>query len=257
MDAWIYSTGTLASDEGEPTSYVAEKMLEIMGFKSSEDFNKHLSLYKRGELPRELQIRIMALLDLPDANAPRNDEEDPEPIIISNGIVESLEEPVELQNPFACCGGPDASALQIYGMSFEPSGDYTSISLRLGISVKDYLSPRDNSLELICDVLIEKIIPLADETLFNQWDELSSDMEYEDYQKEWLSDSRETIAKWLSSQSLDGSLAHNDSFLAELGQQLLYLTEGIGITTRTFVDDDGTEHCFWIEGEEESGLDDD
>ena len=257
MDAWIYSTGTLVSDEGEPTSYIATKMLETMGFSSPEDFNKHLSSFKRGGLPRDLQIRILAIFDLIDDSAPRSEEEESEAIIISNGIVDELEEPIELLNPFASSGGPNASAIQIYGMSFEPSADYTSISLRIGISVKDYLRPRDIGNEPICNILIDKIIPLADETLFDQWSELSSDMEYDDYKKEWLSDSREMLSKWLSSQSIDGSLAHNDSFLEEMGQQLLYLTEGIGVTTKVFVDEDGTEHCFWIEGEEESGLDDD
>lgn len=257
MDAWIYSTGTLAGDEGEPTSYIATKMLETMGFSSPEDFNNHLSSFKRGEIPRDLQLRILEIFDLFDTSALRNEEEESETIIISNGIVDILEEPVELLNPFASSGGPDASAIQIYGMSFEPSADYTTVSLRLGISVKDYLRPREIGNQPICKILVDKIIPLADETLFDKWSELGSDIEYDDYKKQWLSDSREMISEWLSTQSIDGSLAHNDSFLEELGQQLLYLTEGIGITTKVFVDEDGTEHCFWIEGEEESGLDDD
>ena len=78
----------MLGDEGEPSSYVAEKMLKAMGFSSTEEFNQELSSHKKGELPRDLQERILKMFDIEQTD--KSTPYDHEPIRISDGIVESL-----------------------------------------------------------------------------------------------------------------------------------------------------------------------
>jgi len=243
----------LLGDEGEPSSYVAEKMLKAMGFSSTEEFNQELSSHKKGELPRDLQERILKMFDIEQTD--KSTPYDHEPIRISDGIVESLSQQIELQNPFIC--NLTASTVEIYGMSFEPNGDTTTVSIRAGISIENFLQPRSMELKNICDVITNKLVPLTDESLFNKWDEEGIDLPFEEYQENWLSDSTTTISKWLESQSITPSLSKDIDFLTELGQQCLYLIGGAGLNSKLFEDNDGAEYIFWIEGEEESGFDDD
>lgn len=254
MDAWIYSVGSLTGDEGEPSSHIASQMLALIGFESPDAFNSELSKHNRGEIPPNLQRRIINIFETSEE---ADNQEIVETIRISDGIVEALDDVLEIKNPFRLCTGVPPAAISIYGMSFEPAGENTSINVRLGVSVEKFALPREESLQKICNTLINKIVPIADESLFNKWEDLGNDSEYDEYLDEWLSDARISIRSWLESEGADGGLAENNEFLTELGQQILYLTEGIGITTKSFVDEDGTEHYFWIEGDEESGLEDD
>ena len=254
MDGWIYSVGCLTGDEGDPSSHICSKMLAIMGYESTEAFNGELSKHKRGKLPSDLQQRIIKIFDTSGESA--NQESD-DIIRISDGVVDALDEVLELKSPFSLASGIPPEAINVYGMSFEPTGKSTTVNIRLGVSIEGFALPRDESLNEICSILINKIIPISDESLFNKWDDLELDTEYDEYLDQWLSDARISIRSWLESEGADGTLADNNEFLTELGQQILYLREGIGLTTKSFVDEDGTEHCFWIEGDEESELYDD
>jgi hypothetical protein len=254
MDAWIYSVGSLTGDEGDPSSHIASKMLAVIGFESPDAFNSELSKYKRGALPPDLQQRIINIFETGEQSA---NQESVDIIRISDGIVEALDDSLEIKSPFRVCAGVPPAAISVYSMSFEPAGENTAINVRLGVSIEKYALPREESLQEICSIIINKIVPVSDESLFNKWADLGVDSEYDEYLDEWLSDARISIRSWLESEGADGALAENNEFLTELGQQMLYLTEGIGLTTKTFVDEDGTEHCFWIEGDEESGLEDD
>ena len=254
MDAWIYSVGCLTGDEGDPSSHICSEMLAIMGYESAEGFNSELSKYKRGELPPDLQRRIIKIFD----TCGESNNQEPEDIIrISNGVVDALDEVLELKSPFRLTSGIPPEAINVYGMSFEPAGKSTTVNVRLGVSIEQLALPREESLNEICSLLINKIIPISDESLFNKWDDLGLESDYDEYLDQWLSDSRISIESWLKSEGADGALANNNEFLTELGQQILYLREGVGLTTKPFVDEDGIEHCFWVEGDEESELYDD
>jgi len=255
MDAWVYTVGSLMGENGEPSEYVAQQMLELMGFASAQEFNSKISEHKRGEIPRDLQEKIIKIFDTTSQDP---DPDDPSRTIrISDGIVDALSEVLELDNPFCCLGGPSASDIEVYAMSFEPTDSHVDIPLRIGVSKERFLQPATPSLSEVCAVILQKIIPIATSELFDKWDDLKLDTEYEEFENEWLTECRGTIRNWLQSQGADGELAENNEFLTELGQQMLYLSEGLSVVTRTFVDKDGSECYFWIEGEEEIGLEDD
>lgn len=254
MDAWVYTTGNLVGENGEPSEHVALQIVNLMGFNSIEEFNHKMSEYKRGEIPRDLQEQIIRIFDTTSQDL---DPDDPSRTIrISDGIVDALNEVLELENPFVCAGGANASDIQIFAMSFEPANSYVSISLRIGISKERFLQPAKPELAGICADITKKIIPVSTEEVFDNYHKLELDCEYEEYLDAWLAECRESIRDWLHNQGADGALADDNEFIAELGQQMLYLGEGLSVTTKEFSEQDGSLCYFWIEGEEELGLED-
>ena len=65
---------------------------------------------------------------------------------------------------------------------------------------------------------------------------------------------RGLLKAWLVSNGANGELADDDDFAEELGMQVRYMVESIGISTIPFSDADGEEFEFWIEAEEEIGF---
>ena len=58
----------------------------------------------------------------------------------------------------------------------------------------------------------------------------------------------------MHSNGANGELADDDDFVEEIGMQVRYMVESIGISTIPFTDEDGEEIEFWIEAEEEIGF---
>ena len=58
----------------------------------------------------------------------------------------------------------------------------------------------------------------------------------------------------MDSNGANRELANDDDFVEEVGMQVRYMVESIGISTIPFTDKDGDEIEFWIEAEEEIGF---
>ena len=89
-------------------------------------------------------------------------------------------------------------------------------------------------LEGICAVLIDKLAAGSSDDLGE--------------------DERELLKDWLGRNGANNELADDEDFLEEIGMQVTYMVESIGITSIPFTDENGEEIEFWIEGEEEIGF---
>ena len=189
-----------------------------------------MSTYPRGELPEDLQARLKAIFQEPNYTA----EDVPEELTISDGVVTTLEEPLVLRSPFRPAEGHEPLAIGIYAMSIEEEGAAYSVKLRAGISSPKLFEAASEELEGICGVLIDKLSSRSSDDLDD--------------------DERELLKAWLVSNGANGDLADDDDFAEELGMQVRYMVESIGISTIPFPDEDGEESEFWIEAEEEIGF---
>jgi hypothetical protein len=229
--AWrYYSPGYLASDDIEIGDAVISEILSQTGFESVEEFNALLSTYPRGELPEDLQARLKAIFQEPTYAA----DDVPEELTISDGVVTSLEEPLVLRSPFRLATGHEPLGIGIYAMSIEDEGGTYSVNLRAGVSSPKLFEAASTELEGVCAVLIDKLAGGSSEDLGDE--------------------ERQLLKDWLDSNGANRELADDDDFVEEVGMQVRYMVESIGISTIPFTDEDGDEIEFWIEAEEEIGF---
>ena len=229
--AWrYYSPGYLASDDIEIGDEIVSVILSKTGFGNVEEFNTLLSTYPRGELPEDLQARLKAIFQEPNYTA----EDVPEELTISDGVVTTLEEPLVLRSPFRLAEGNEPLAIGIYAMSIEEEGGAYSVNLRAGISSPKLFEAASKELEGICGVLIDKLASGSSDDLDD--------------------DERGLLKAWLVSNGANGELADDDDFAEELGMQVRFMVESIGVSTIPFPDEDGEEIELWIEAEEEIGF---
>ena len=229
--AWrYYSPGSLASDDTEISDEIVSEILSKTGFGNVEELNTLVSTYPRGELPEDLQARLKAIFQEPTYTA----EDVPEELTISDGVVTTLEEPLVLRSPFRLAEGHEPLAIGIYAMSIEDEGGTYSVNLRAGVSSPKLFEAASKELEGICAVLIDKLAGG------------SSD--------DFGDDERELLKDWLDRNGANKELADDEDFVEEIGMQVRYMVESIGISTIPFTDEDGEEIEFWIEAEEEIGF---
>lgn len=228
--AWrYYSSGYLASNDSEIGDEIVSEILSKTGFRDVKEFNTVLSTYPRGELPEDLQARLKAIFQEPTYTA----EDVPEALTISDGFVTTLEEPLVLPSPFRLAEGHEPLVIEIYAMSIEEEGAAYSVNLKAGISSPKLFEAASKELEGICGVLIDKLASGSSDDLDD--------------------DEREILRAWLVSNGANGEFV-DDDLTEELGMQVRYIVESIGISTIPFPDEDGEEIEFWIEGDEEIGL---
>lgn len=229
--AWrYYAPGYLAADDIEIGDEIVSEILSKVGFGSIEEFNALLSTYPRGELPEELQTRLKAIFQA----ATYADEDVPEDLTISDGVVTSLKEPLVLRFPFRLAEDHEPLEIGIYAMSIADEGGTYSVNIRAGISSPKLFEAASKELEGICAVLIDKLASGESGDI--------GDAE------------RELLKVWLDSNGANRELADDGDFIEELGMQVRYMVESIGISTIPFTDEEGEEVEFWIEAEEEIGF---
>ncbi len=229
--AWrYYAPGYLAADDIEIGDEILSEILSRVGFGSVEEFNALLSTYPRGALPEDLQARLKAIFQAPIYT----NEDVPKDLTISDGVVTTLEEPLVLRFPFRLAEDHEPLEIDIYAMSIEAEGAIYSVNIRADISSPKLFEAASKELEGICAVLIDK---LASGESGNISD-----------------DERELLKVWLDSNGANRELADDDDFIEELGMQVRYMVESIGISTIPFTDEEGEQIDFWIEAEEEIGF---
>ena len=118
-------------------------------------------------------------------------------------------------------------------MNISKDYDHFKINLRAGIASNKLFEPLTKDLESFTRLAIEKL-PSGIGKISNS--------------------ERLIIMKFLQLNKCDDSLAIDNDFLYELGMQMLFLVESIGIVTICFTDVDGGEGSFWVEGDEEIGF---
>ncbi len=220
-----YAPGNLESDQVQLDEKVISEMLELMGFNSVEEFNKTLATEQRNNLPTDLQNKIKNIFEPPD---------EPIDLWLPETIsAETDQASIKFKNPIKALKNPEPLEINIYGMNIEtnPScNDYT-INLRAGISSNKLFEPLTKDHEPFVRLATEKT-------------------EFENINIE----ERQEIIKFLQFNKCNDSLANDNDLLYELGIQIKFLAESIGISTLSFVDADGGEGEFWIDGDEEIGF---
>ena len=229
--AWrYYAPGYLSEEDYEIDSKVISEILSHTGFESIKAFNDELNSHERGNLPDELQARLKSIFE----QTMYSEEEIPEQLNISDGIIASLEESIDLEFPFKLAHDHEPLEVDLYAMSIEDEDGTYAVNLRAGISSAKLLEPKSKDLEKVCTVLIDKLAS-------GMPDELDSE-------------DKDALTAYLESNGAEGSLIEDDDFLEELGTQVKYVVEYIGITTISFSNDSGDEVYFTVEGEEELGF---
>lgn len=229
--AWrYYAPGYLSADDTEIGEEVISQVLSAVGFGSVDEFNSSVGAHARGELPEELQVKLKAIFQEPAYSG----EDVPDQLTVSDGVVTSLEEPLVLRSPFRLADGHEPLEIGIYAMSIEDDGGTYSINLRAGVSSAKLFEAGSKELEGVCSVLIDKLA-------FGN----SDDIDDQD---------RELLKAYLDSNGANIDLAVDEDFIEELGMQVRYMVESIGISTIPFTDEEGEEIEFWIEAEEEIGF---
>jgi hypothetical protein len=231
MGAWrYYAPGYLCADDCEVDDGVISQILLATDFDSVEAFNNELGAHDRGELPEALQAKLKAIFSKPTYSS----EDVPAHLSISDGVVSSLQESIELKCPFKLAQEHKPLEIGIYAMSIENEDGVYTVNLRAGVSSAKLFEAASEDLEPVCSVLIDKLASAKSDEIDN-------------------SDKAELRA-YLKSNGADLELVDDDDFLEELGMQVRYMVETIGIATIPFSDDSGDEVEFWIEAEEEIGF---
>lgn len=229
--AWRhYGPGYLYADDCEINDTVISQILSVADFESVEAFNDELGAHDRGELPEALQAKLMAIFSEPTYSG----EDIPNHLTIGDGVVSSLQDSVQLRCPFKLARNHQPLEIEIYAMCIDSEGETYTVNLMAGVSSVNLFEAASEDLEPVCSVLIDKLASSR---------------------SRGIDDSDKAVLRaYLESNGADGQLVDDDDFVEELGTQVRYIVESIGISTIPFCNDSGEEVEFWIEAEEEIGF---
>lgn len=229
--AWrFYGSGYLCSDEAEIDDTIMSQMLSIMGYTDIEEFGSTVGSYDRYELPGDIQAKIQKIFSKPSYSS----KDVPDELRISNGIIAKLDETLVIKSPFRLADNHSPLEFEIYSMSIEEEDGSFSVDLRAGISSDRLFEPISEALENLCIILIDKLAAGKIEDIDDQ--------------------DRELLENYLNDQGAPAGLAADDEFLQELGVQVQFMVETIGVCSIPFTDASGEEVEFWIEADEEIGF---
>lgn len=186
--------------------------------------------HDRGGLPEELQSRLKSIFRQPTYNA----DDIPDCLRIGDGVVSSLQVPIYLKSPFRLAQEREPLEIDVYSMSIVDEGGTYSVNFRAGVSSAKLFEAASEDLDSVCALLIDKLASAK-----------SGEIDDSD---------KAALRAYLESNGADVELVDDDDFLEELGIQVNFMAESIGISVIAFADDSGEEVEFWIEGDEEIGL---
>ena len=209
---------------------IIREMLNIMSFDSIQNFNNIVGGFNEGHIPPLIENKIKNLFNIqafPKESMTWGNNGLIESIEIPEGIDESFNEPIIIENPFVICKNIIEPKIEIYSMRFELE-PYPTININAAVSCEYICEARNNNLNEICSILVK-----------------------DDISKENLSlDELLVIKNYLIEQKVNPNLVENNEFfLPELSFQIKGVIENIGITTKEFLIDNDSIF-FFPEGEE-------
>lgn len=209
---------------------IIRQMLNLMSFESIQNFNNIMGEFNEGNIPKSIQNQIKNLFNnqaFPQKHMTWGNNGLIESIEIPEGIDESLNNPIIIENPFVIGKNIIEPNIEIYSMSVELAA-YPCIYINAAVSCEYICEARNNDLNDICSILVK-----------------------DDISKENLSSAELSVIKnYLIEQKVNPNLVEdNEFFLSELSFQIKCVIENLGITTKEFLIDNDSIF-FFPEGEE-------
>jgi len=207
-------------------------LLREAGFQYVEDLTRHLSPFKRGEIPDALQNRIMRIFKV-DTGFLDNDLE----FLLRPIEIDYDGRQVKIRYPLLPAQPVTADVVLAAFRITTVKDSSARISMRIGVATNDFLAPRGAADEKFCERFVVGNAALKDDL---------------------NDDQKKILLSWLTASGVDANLAMemlgDDQFRLELHNGIFDRIEEIVSICGSDNLTDENGNTFYIDGEEEKGF---